>query len=146
MPRPRYPVLLFFALCSVASFADRQEPHSYDLLDVNWHIAYDANARTIHGEVVNTIVLKGKVEGSVWFDCGPLTIADVEVDGKEASSGWRNEKLTVDLPSSAHPGQKLKIKISYSGSPTAGVYFVDAEHAYPANVGMVYTQGEAEDN
>ncbi|HVT14541.1 MAG TPA: M1 family metallopeptidase [Fimbriimonadaceae bacterium] len=140
---------LFFAALTLgwtSALADRQEPHNYDLQDVNWHLSYNADTRTIHGDVVNTITVKDRRAYSVWFDCGPLTIERVEVDGRKTTCDLEHERLNVNLPSPAHNGQKLKVRIVYSGSPTAGVYFVDAEHAYPAKVGMVYTQGEAEDN
>lgn len=145
MPQLRS-LLLIASLASSAALADRQEPHNYDLQDVNWHISYSADARVIHGDVVNTITVKERRADSVWFDCGPLTIERVEVDGKKATTQLEHDRLTVSLPSPAHDGQKLKVRIVYRGSPTAGVYFVDAEHAYPAKTGMVYTQGEAEDN
>jgi aminopeptidase N len=138
---------LCFALlsASVFSWAGRQEPHNYDLQDVNWHVSYNAESRMIHGDVTNTVTLTENGD-SVWFDCGPLTIERVTVDEKEVSPSWSNEKLTVPLGHSGHKGDRLKVRIAYRGSPTAGVYFVDPEHSYPANVGVVYTQGEAEDN
>lgn len=145
---PRLRLHLFFALTaiSVSSFAQRQDPHNYDLLDVNWHVSYEADARTIHGDVTNTIQIKEAEADTVWFDCGPLTIERVTVDGKEVENSLNNERLRVTLPGRENRGQRLKVRILYSGSPTAGVYFVKAEHSYPANVGVVYTQGESEDN
>jgi aminopeptidase N len=134
--------LFCLALASVAAlgFAQRKEPHNYDLLDVAWHVSYDQKSRVIHGEVTNTIQIAGP--GAVWFDCGPLSIEQVTVDGSQVPFNLDGEKLTVGTTGS---GRK-RVSIRYSGSPTAGVYFVDAAHAYPAKTGMVYTQGEAEDN
>lgn len=146
MPLPRSLCLLPLFACAYSAFAQRQDPHNYDLQDVNWRISLDATSRSIRGEVTNTIVLRSPRASSVWFDCGPLKIEKVAIDGKEVSSHLENERLTVDLARPGRQGERLKIRITYSGSPTAGVYFVDPEHAYPANVGMVYTQGEAEDN
>ncbi len=131
------------ALISIAT-ANRDEPHNYDLQDVNWRISYDSAARTIRGDVTNTVAFKGG--DSLWFDCGPLEISKVTVDGQDANFHWEHERLTVGLPRAGKAGQKLKIRIQYSGSPTAGIYFVSSEHAYPATSGVVYTQGEAEDN
>src|SRR5579862_2939622 len=134
MPPFRLPLFL----ASVAAFgfagADRQDPHNYDLVDVNWHIAFDASARTIRGDVTNTLTLKERRSDSIWFDCGPLTIEEVSVDGAKAISRQENERLIVTLPKTGHQGQKLKVRIQYGGSPTAGVYFVSSEHGYPANV------------
>src|SRR5579862_1153484 len=97
----RLSFIFALALASVAGLANRQEPHNYDLQDVNWHIAFDANARTIHGEVTNTIVLTERQSSSVWFDCGPLTIEKVTVDGVRANSNLENDRLTVNLPKPA---------------------------------------------
>jgi len=142
--RPR--ACLFAACLAVCAFAQREEPHNYDLRDVNWSISFDTAERTIHGDVTNTVVLKGGPSDTLWFDCGPLTIHRVAVNGTEAGYHWENNRLTVTLPKGAKPGQKLKVDIDYDGSPSAGVYFVSGDHAFPATTGAVYTQGEAEDN
>ncbi|HTQ08691.1 MAG TPA: M1 family metallopeptidase [Fimbriimonadaceae bacterium] len=133
----------FLAGCA---FAQREEPHDYDLQNVDWHISYDAEARTIHGDVTNAVVLKDAESQSLWFDCGPLSIHRVAVNGVEAGYHWENNRLTVTFPKKERSGQRLAVEIDYDGSPTAGVYFVSAAHAYPASTGAVYTQGEAEDN
>jgi aminopeptidase N len=145
MSRSRIAACLVF-LASVAScLAQRAEPHNYDLLDVTWRLSYDTAARSIIGDITNTLTLKSAGD-SVWFDCGPMRIHSVTVDGRETTSEFQNERLTVRLPRKGRVGQSIKVRIRYSGQPTAGIYFVSAEHAYPAKVGMVYTQGEAEDN
>ncbi len=131
--------LLLSSLAAI-SVAQRREPHNYDLLDVRWHLSYDEARRTIHGDVTNTIAPTGGT--SVWFDCGPLDIDQVTVDGTATTFKHDGEKLTVQLPTA---GKQAKVRIVYSGMPSAGVYFVSGEHAYPAKTGMVYTQGEMVD-
>jgi aminopeptidase N len=141
----RLATLVAIATLSGIAGAQREERHSYDLQDVSWRMSYDTDKRVIHGQVTNTLVLTERSE-SVWFDCGQLAIERVTVDGREATSSWSNDRLNVGLPKPSERGARLKVTISYSGSPSAGVYFVAPEHAYPAKTGMVYTQGESEDN
>lgn len=141
----RFLVCASLALASAFAPAQRAEPHNYDLVDVSWRVTPNEKSRSIRGSVTNTVVLNESAS-SVWFDCGPLKISRVMVEGKPAKFDWSNEKLTVEFSKAQPKGKRLPITIDYSGSPTAGVYFVDAQHAYPATTGMVYTQGEAEDN
>jgi aminopeptidase N len=134
------------SLCfSVAGFAaPHRAPKTYDLKNVEWHVTLHPETASIDGDVINSIHLLG-VQNSVTFDCGPLTIASVTVNGAKVTSTLNNETLTVPLPDG---GAKVdyKVEIKYSGKPTAGIYFVPAKSAYPAHTPVVYTQGEAEDN
>jgi aminopeptidase N len=145
MSRSRIAACLLFLASVATCLAQRADPHNYDLLNVTWRLSYDTTTRSIIGDITNTLTLKSAGD-SVWFDCGPMRIHSVSVDGRDTTSELQNERLTVQLPRKGHAGQSMKVRIRYSGQPTAGIYFVSAEHAYPAKVGMVYTQGEAEDN
>src|SRR5215210_4111537 len=82
---------------STYAFAQRKETHDYDLLDVTWRIRYDEEERRIEGDVTNTVALTRSAR-RIWFDCGPLEIDEVSVDGTEADSDQRRGKLYVSLP------------------------------------------------
>lgn len=136
--------VLAILLLAATTFAQRSESHNYDLLDVNWKLSYDFDQRRIEGDVTNLVQLTGGGD-SVWFDCGPLDIATIAVNDQSARFKHEGERLTVELPGNVKRGDRLRVRIQYSGQPTAGIYFVDGSHAYPGKTHMVYTQGEAED-
>ncbi len=119
--------------------------HNYDLKNVLWKLSFSMDRGTILGEVTNTVTM---LEDSpeVEFHSSDLTILDVFVNGKEAGFHVTEGKLAVTLPSSHVAGKTLKIRTLYKGSPVSGLYFVPAAHAFPAKTGMIYTQGQGEDN
>lgn len=146
MARKRIALLILGLGCFASSSAQRQDSHDYDLKDVSWRISMNEAARTIAGDVTNTIQLTRAPAASVWFDCGPLTITSVDVDGSPAAYTLSNDRLALTPRAQWKKGDRLKVRIRYAGAPTAGLYFVAGARAYPAKVGMVFTQGEAEDN
>jgi aminopeptidase N len=132
------------AVSAAALAGPGRAPKTYDLKNVEWHVTLHPEAGTIDGDVINSIHLL-KAEDTVNFDCGPLTIGSVSVNGTPTTSSQVGETLTILLPDKGAKGD-YKVEIKYSGKPTAGVYFVAARTAYPAHTPVVYTQGEAEDN
>lgn len=117
---------------------------NYDLIDVSYRISMAPRQAMVFGDCTNTLVLQQDAE-RVAFDFAKLNVGTVTVNGKPATSRFEGEMLWVNLPSRGSKGDRLKVRIVYSGQPEAGMYFVPAERAYPATTAMVYTQGEAED-
>ncbi len=128
-------------ICSLARAEISHFPKTYDLLNVKWSISMDEQARTITGDVVNT-VRPLAATSSITFDCAKLDVSKVRVDGQSANFTTERDLLTVTLPHPAAKGQVLNIETFYSGEPQAGIYFIPAKRAFPAHTGMVYTQGE----
>lgn len=138
-------VLPILILATSVAFAEQRPPRTFDLLDVSWHIDITTKARTIVGDVTNTLKPLKDNTSEIWFDSGKLTIKSIEVNGKAAKFRQQGEYLYVTLPKVANASDTLKVRIQYSGSPEAGVYFIPAEHASPARTSVVYTQGEMVD-
>lgn len=147
MPR-RSLSLLAIALAGLASAQDlpkqARDRHEYDLIDVDWSVKIDMPSAAIEGRVVNTVAAS---KDNPWliFDCANLTVAKVTIDGKEVAFKADGKVLAVATEGVAK-GQKLRVEITYSGKPEAGIYFVPASRAFPAKTDIVYTQGEMEDN
>ena len=119
--------------------------HNYDLKNVLWKLSFSMEKGSIAGDVTNTLTLNEDSK-SVQLHCSELAISKVLVDGKAATFLVEDDKLKVDLPQMGRAGQTLRIRTIYTGSPVNGFYFVPAPRAFPAKTGMVYTQGEGEDN
>jgi aminopeptidase N len=121
--------------------------HSYDLLDVNWGIAFNEADSTIVGDVTNTVAITEDGTTQIVFNEGKLNIKAVSVEGKDNPFTVQGEQLIITLHQAAHKDDRLRVRIQYTGKPTAGVYFVSPDRSVrPIKSKIVYTQGEAEDN
>jgi aminopeptidase N len=136
--------VLAASLLTSVSFAQRNVPRTYDLLDVKWEVRLDEKARSIQGDVTNTLTPLATLR-EVRFDSARLNIDEVTVNGKRARFRTSGDALFVTLGEPAQAGQKLAVRVRYHGKPEAGAYFVPAERAFPAKTPMAYTQGEMED-
>lgn len=138
-----WPFLLSIPVLTCA--APPRPARVYDLLDVSYRIRYDEAKGTISGTVVNTLTPLKAGTTAIYFDCGPLELDKVLVDGKPATPRREGELIWLDLARPSGPNDLVRVTITYHGKPTAGVYFVKGIWAYPSKTGMVYTQGEMED-
>lgn len=136
---------LLLALPISAIAAPPRPARVYDLIDVTYRIRYDESKGTIAGTVINTLTPLKPGTKAIFFDCGPLDLDSVAVNGKATAFRRDGEQIWLDLAQPAGPADLLRVTIAYHGRPTAGVYFVKAAWAYPSKTGMVYTQGEMED-
>jgi aminopeptidase N len=119
--------------------------HPYDLQHIAWSLSFDEQRQTIQGDVTNVIALVGEPVKEVFLHCARLSVSEVTVEGKEAAFRLSGDKLWITLPKKTPVGKSISIRTIYTGKPVNGFYFVNAESAFPANTGMVYTQGEPED-
>ena len=141
---PRILATLVFAGGTVLAFG-AEVKHNYDLKNVLWHISFSMSDGSISGDVTNTVTLS-EGTSTVQLHCAELKVSAVSVDGISASFANPDDVLTVTLPKPGKAGDTVNIRTIYSGNPLNGLYFVQASHAFPAHTGMVYTQGEGEDN
>ena len=135
---------LFLALVTLTAALADHVAKTYQLENVEWHVTLHPENATIDGDVTNTIRLLGDRK-SVQFDCGPLAVSKVAVDGIEASYTWHPNVLDVVFEGGT-AGSTHRIEIKYSGKPTAGLYYVAGKSAYPGRTPVAYTQGQSEDN
>ncbi len=131
------------AVVGSASAADLK--HNYDLKNVLWHLTFSMTDGTIAGDATNTLQLTEDT-ATVQLNCSELNVSAVSVNGTSATFTNSNDALTVNLSKTAKKGETLDIRTIYTGSPVNGLYFVPASRAFPAHTGMLYTQGEGEDN
>jgi aminopeptidase N len=121
---------------------------NYHLEDVNWAIYFDEKARTINGDVTNTLTPLADGITQIALNEGKLTISKVAVNGAETTYtvDAAHEQMVITLPKPANKGDQLKVEVTYTGTPQAGVYFVYLDRSErPVTTNMIYTQGEAED-
>ena len=133
----------FAGIAAVASAAPIV--HNYDLKNVLWKLSFSMAKGTVAGDVTNTLTLTSATP-TVQLHCADLNVSKVFVNGIKANFTTADDKLTITLPKIGVTGQTLKIRSIYTGSPVSGFYFVPKSRAFPSKTGMVYTQGEGEDN
>jgi len=136
--------LLFLISFSAASFGQAVK-HNYDLKKVLWKLTLTSDLKSIKGDVTNTVSLTEDTP-TVEIECSELNVAKAWVNGVPAKFTNADGKLTFILPAHGKSGQTLALRCTYSGQPVNGLYFVTAQHAYPAHTPIVYSQGEGEDN
>ena len=119
--------------------------HNYDLKNVLWKLSFSMEKGTVLGDVTNTLTLT-EATNKVELHCSELEISKVTVNDVNAEFSTANDRLTITLPKEGQAGQTLNIRTMYSGAPVNGFFFVPSSRAYPAKTGMVYTQGEGENN
>jgi len=140
--------LSLLLLAGVAAFAygnpDKRPVHQYDLQHVKLDVTLDFKGESVTGSVEHTLVTTFK-DAVLDFDKGPMTIQSVTSGGKPLAFKVTDKNLFVTL--TGVPAKKqMTVKINYTASPEAGIYFVPANRAYPSTVSLAYTQGEMEDN
>lgn len=138
-------LVVLLAMAAGASVLGEPLRHNYDLKNVLWKLSFDFHKGTIVGDATNTLTLSSDTP-NVQLHCADLTVNRVLVNGQTAQFDTNDNKLTVALPSPGKAGDTLNIETYYSGKPTNGMYFVADSRAFPSKTGMIYTQGEGEDN
>ncbi|MDR3691426.1 MAG: M1 family metallopeptidase [Fimbriimonas sp.] len=137
------PVLALLATVCLAGAAEVK--HNYDLKNVLWRLSFSMTDGTIAGDVTNTVTMT-EDSPTVQLSCSELNITATSVNGVIATFTNNDDVLTITLPKPAHKGDTLDVRSIYTGAPVNGLYFVPASRASPAHTGMIYTQGEGEDN
>ncbi|MBI3404638.1 MAG: HEAT repeat domain-containing protein [Acidobacteria bacterium] len=140
-------LLAISMLLAVVARAD--EPFArnrvYDLQHVRIEMSFDIAQRKIMGKVTHTLTpLHGDLS-EVEFDSVDLTIQKVSVGGQPAKFASANDKLKIELPKPARPGESLNISIQYEGQPKRGLFFILPDKNYPHRPIQIWTQGESED-
>jgi len=130
---------------SVSAAFAAEVRHNYDLKNVLWRLDLSMEKGTIAGDVTNTLTLTEDTS-TVELSCSELEVTSVWINGHRADFTNADGVLRVTLPNSGKAGDTLHIRAIYTGAPVTGFYFVPASRAFPAHTGMVYTQGEGEDN
>jgi aminopeptidase N len=121
----------------------------FDVKHIKAELAVDTANHKVSGVVTHTITPLHPFLRQIELDCGPdLTVSKVTAGAaaKPCTFGIAKGKLTIKLDRSYAPGETLDVAVSYSGSPTRGLYFVEPAVGYPPRKTLSFwTQGESED-
>lgn len=130
---------------------------SFHVPESRVHYAPPMEFKTLHTKIELTLDMAGKkISGSCTqeispvkkglararFDAVGFDVYSVEVDGTQAEFEYDGETLSVAL--GGKPGSR-KVKVGYSATPVAGVYFTVPDKEYPDREVQAWTHSEAED-
>ena len=139
---------LFLALLGATPLLHADEPFArskdYDLEHSRIALRFDLGQKKVIGDVTHTLTILRDTE-RINFDSAGLQIQSVTLNKAAATFETSEDKLRINLPKPAKPGEKFTVEIKYEGKPTKGLYFILPDKDYPHRPKQVWTQGEAED-
>ncbi len=120
----------------------------FDVKHIKAELKVDTKNHKIGGVVTHTIAPLHPLLQHVELDCGPeIVVSKVTIGARGVPCSFEKKpgKLVVQLDKKYGANETIDIAISYSGSPSRGLYFVDAVSNDPKKTLSFWTQGEAED-
>ncbi len=120
----------------------------FDVKHIKAELKVDTKNHKIGGVVTHTIAPLHPLLCQLELDCGPeLVVSKVTIGAPAVPCSFEKKpgKLVVRLDKKYGPNETIDVAISYSGSPSRGLYFVDGVSTDPKKTLSFWTQGEAED-
>ena len=120
----------------------------FDVKHIKAELAVDTKNHKISGIVTHSISPLHPFLSQLELDCGPeLRVSKVTAGPHAAPCKFETKqgKLRVKLDKAYGTNETIDVAISYSGSPSRGLYFVDPAGPDPKKTLSFWTQGEAED-
>ena len=120
----------------------------FDVKHIKAELAVDTKNHKICGTVTHTISPLHPFLSQLELDCGPdLKVSAVTAGPRAEPCTFETKqgKLSIKLAKAYVTNESFDVAISYSGSPSRGLYFVDPAGPYPKKGLSFWTQGESED-
>ncbi len=127
---------IVYIIISLISFGGvAQQVNTVDFLKGQVDITVDAKAKAVQGEVTYTFKILEPTK-SIFIDAQKMTVAGVELDGKNIDFEYDDKKIT--LLSNFKKDADHSITIGYTATPKKALYFVKD---YEGN-NQIWTQGQ----
>ncbi|MEW6511290.1 MAG: M1 family aminopeptidase [Bacteroidota bacterium] len=152
----RVPTLLLFLGLPIAAAAqnplfavrDAGEGRSrtYDVQHYRIELSFDEEKKKVFGTTTITVVPFPDELTRLEFDAEDLDVTKVLFRGKSLKYEILPLKLAVPLDRPYSYRDTLAVAITYSCTPSRGLFFVHPDSAYPDKPHQIWTQGEDMDN
>lgn len=120
---------------------------SYHVEHYKLILSLDQANRELRGVDIITLIPFRDEFRTVELDSSGLTIDNVTGgDGTPLNFRVEPDNLFVDLDRPRGSGERVQVSITYHGTPSNGLYFINPDKAYPGLAPEVWTQGESEFN
>lgn len=135
-----------------------------DVVHTRVDLDLDVEAGRIAGSVTHTLRALKPGLRQIRLNCVALEVSEAAVGGErvefeypvssDLSTSWidaaqtrgSTDELVVHLPESPAIDAEVELTVTYSGSPTQGLYFIRPEKGVPEKRYEVWAQGEGADN
>ncbi len=141
--------LMFHALQLNAVMAQEELPRrerTYDVIHYKLNLELDEAKKSVAGTATITFTPLGTSLDSIILDAEQLTIQSVSLSGSRLEFLNDSHELTLYLPHSISLSDTLTVAITYSCTPTKGLYFIQPDSTDPTRRHQIWTQGEDMDN
>ena len=117
----------------------------FHMLNVNLDFRFDMQKKEVFGTAVEKIVPLRVHYDTLHLDAVDMTIDKVVMNNKSLGFKYNGKTLSVGLGKDYGLNDTLTYTIVYSTFPKKGIFFVEADKAYPGRTPQVWSQSEMED-
>lgn len=144
--------IILFSFSVLTAFCQQSLPpihHAPDrefyMLNVDLDLRFDLQKKEVFGAAIENIVPLRSQLDSIHLDAVDLTIDKVTMFGKSLGYKYDGKTLSICLGKNYGLDDTLTLSIVYSTIPKKGIFFVEADTAYPDRTPQVWSQSEMED-
>jgi aminopeptidase N len=119
---------------------------TFDVKHIKGELTFDVKKKEIRGTATHTIAALFPGLDSVTLDCGAnLKVSKVAIGPKDCKFEIKGTDLTIALDHGYGPDEPFDLAVTYVGSPSTGLHFVQPDPDHPDRAPIVWTVGEPED-
>ncbi|MFZ1081597.1 MAG: M1 family aminopeptidase [Candidatus Kryptoniota bacterium] len=117
----------------------------FHAINIDLSLKFDLQKKEVFGTAVEKIVPLRVNLDTVHLDAVDMTINKVSMSGRSLGYNYDGKTLSIGLSKSYGLDDTLTYTITYSTFPKKGIFFVEADSAYPDRAPQVWSQSEMED-
>jgi aminopeptidase N len=126
---------------------ESQRNRTYDVHHYRVQVAFEEQERRVIGTTLITFSPLVARLDSVVFDAVGMSIGGITAgDGRVLRYDNRSPELAVFLGRSYQPDDTVTLSVSYTCTPSKGLYFIQPDSSNPRSRRQIWTQGEDMDN
>lgn len=117
----------------------------FHAVNIDLNLRFDLHNKEVFGTAVEKIVPLRTDLDSIHLDAVDMTIKKVTMLGKSLTYMYDGNTLSISLGKTYGLDDTLTYTVVYSTIPKKGIFFVEADKAYPNRTPQVWSQSEMED-
>ncbi len=117
-----------------------------DVLHLKLQIVLDLERRAVSGTATHHISPMNDGLAAFEMDAIDMEIVSAVVDKRPTTFDYDGRKLRVHFLGPRARGKEVRVAVEFRSRPRLGLYFINADEAYPDKPRQVWTQGQDEDH
>ncbi len=118
----------------------------YHVIHYRIEVSFDEAAKSVSGITTTTLTPFLPDLTTIEFDAEKLNVLGVSLGRTPLHFAVLPKKLAITLDRPYGPGDTLTIAVTYTCTPSRGLYFVQPDSSYPDKPWQIWSQGEDMDN